>query len=402
MDRRIACVTVPELEIAVARGGEPTLRGWPTAIAPKQSRKPVLWQVSAEAREHGVFPGMGVAYARRLCPKIRLIAPDSRRLGVVHKFLQEVFRQFSPIHEVAADDEFYVDLSGSGRLFSDAAAIAERMQRAIASRCGLAGVVGLSINKLVAHVAADASGGASVRAVAPGAEKSFLAPLPLTSLPGLPRLFAPKINELLTTFQELCLQSIGQLAEVPLDQLRLVVGGKAQVLKLWSLGIDPSPVWPQAAAPLIQRWMCLETATADDDLLLAVIDAMVARICSHLRRHDQSMTAAKLLIQYTDDREVVRAERFDPATCWESEIYPALRERFLSIERRVRVRSIGLIGVSAAAARQLDLFADPSVGRRKSLCAAIDRVKTRYGEQAIYRGINNVKDGEWRIDFRDS
>jgi DNA polymerase-4 len=350
----------------------------------------VLWQVSAEAREQGVFPGMTLSYAQRFCPKIRLIEPDSQRIAVAHQVLQQVFQQFSPLHEVAAEEEFYLDLSGAARVFSDVAVIAGRIHREIASRCGLAGAMGLSINKLVAHVAAD-GGGRSMTAVAPGEEKSFLAPLPVTSLPGLIGLFAPKTNELLTAFDDLCLKSIGQLANISVDQLRLVLGGKAQLLKRWSLGIDPSPVWPQSATPLIQHWKCLETATTDDELLLGVIYAMIERVCAHLRRHDQWITVAKLFIQYADGREIARTQRFDPATCWESEIYPMLRDRFLSIDRRVRVRSVGLIGDSVAAGRQLDLFSEPRFRRQKNLFAAIDSVRNRHGEHAVARGIQRVQ-----------
>jgi DNA polymerase-4 len=386
MDRRIACVTVPNLEIAVARLTEPRLRRWPVAVAPCQSKNPVLWQVSAEAREQGAFPGMALSYAQRLCPKIRLIEPDNRRIAVAHQVLQQVFRQFSPLHEVAAEEEFYLDLTGGARVFTDAAAIAGRIHREIASRCGLAGAIGLSVNKLVAHVASDGADRA-ITAVAPGDEKAFLAPLPVTSLPGLIRLFAPKTNELLTAFDDLCLRSIGQLASISVDQLRLVVGGRAQLLKRWSLGIDPSPVWPQSAAPLIQHWNCLETASINDELLLGVIYAMSERVCAYLRRHDRSMTAAKLFIQYADGREIVRTQKFAPATSWESEIYPLLRERFLAIDRRVRVRSVGLIG-DTAAAKQLDLFSNEQRVPRKNLGAAVDSIRNRYGEHAVCRGMN--------------
>jgi DNA polymerase-4 len=390
MDRRIAFLAVPDLEIAVARLSEPGLRQRPAAIAPSHHKHPVLWRVSSEAREFGITPGMSLREAQRLCPGIRLIPPDSRRIATAHDVLQRVFQQFSPLHEIAADDEFYVDLSQQSRSFHDAAAIASRIQREIARRHGIAGAIGLSANKLVSHVAADGAGMRSINTIPAGEEASFLAPLPVTSLPGLTQLFAPRVNAMLTLMNELCLRNIGQVAPLSVPQLQLIFGVKARLLKQWSLGIDPSPVWPQSAAPMVQRWVSLDDGNIDDEVLLAVIYRIVQRICSHLRRVGQVLRSAKLIVQYADGRELAKIQRFDPPTCWESEVYPQFRERFLAIERRVRVRSIGLAGDNVPASKQLDLLSHQECNQRANLSVALDAIRKRHGDHAVSHGMTKT------------
>jgi hypothetical protein len=135
------------------------------------------------------------------------------------------------------------------------------------------------------------------------------------------------------------------------------LGPKAGLLKQWTLGIDPSPVWPHSDAPLIDRWVRLETATVDDEVLLASIYKIVERICAQLRRQNRSATRVRLVVQYSDGREATKTTRFQPAACWEADIYPELAKRFLSIARRVGVRGVGVLAETVPAPlEQLDFF----------------------------------------------
>src|SRR5919109_2803784 len=120
MERRIICFHVPSFEIALARLVEPSLRRWPAAVAPLHYTRSFLWEVSAEARQEGIFEGMALSDARRLCPRLRIIAPDARRISLGQKLLRETIQYFSPIYELANRGQLYADVSGSGRLFADA------------------------------------------------------------------------------------------------------------------------------------------------------------------------------------------------------------------------------------------------------------------------------------------
>src|ERR671914_1834923 len=124
MERQIVCFNVPAFEIALARIDNPSLREWPTAVAPAYNSRSFLWEVSAEARQQGLCRGMRLSHARQICPDLRVVAPDPRRVSLGQRLVQDTIQKFSPLYELANKGEFYADLSGSTRLFGDAATVA--------------------------------------------------------------------------------------------------------------------------------------------------------------------------------------------------------------------------------------------------------------------------------------
>jgi DNA polymerase-4 len=388
MDRRIACFTVPSFEIELARLNDRGLRNWPTAVAPGNSSRATLLEVSLEARQEGVDSGMRLWQALQICPALRVIATDTHRLFLGQKLLQENIKCFSPVYELANQGEFYLDLTGTGRLFGDAATTALRIKNRIL-RLGIQGAMGLAANKLVSNVAAKFLEPQSIYDVKPGNEKSFLSPLPVNCLPGLSRLFGPKSKEALTRLEELCLKLNGDVAEVATHELELVFGSKAQLLKQWSVGIDPSPVWRDSAMPLFEIFHTLGKDEIDDAILLNICYQLLERLCSNMRTQNRWLKEITLVLQYSDGREIRTRNKFVTASRAESTIYPALQNLFLSVNRRVRIRRIGLIGhPSKIELAQIELFDRDSLNRAESLSAALDSIRDRYGDELILRRDN--------------
>lgn len=387
MERRILCFNVPAFEIALARIDDPSLNRWPTAVAPAHNSRSLLLEVSAEACQEGIYRGMALSDARRICPALRVVAPDPRRVSLGQRLVEDTLQRFSPVYELANNGEFYADVSDSTRLFGDAATVAARVKNEICNRHRMNGATTVATNKLVAGVAANVFDGPSIYDVRPGQEKSFLAPLPVSCLPGLTRLFGQKKNEVLTNLEELQLRLLGAVAAVPSNQLELVLGGKARLLKQWALGIDPSPVWPEAEQPVFDLCHLFEIDEIDDDRLLGVVYRLVERVCKTARRHNRSLNSILLALQYSDRHEITKVRKCDPPSCLESQIYPRLEELFLSIRRRVRVRRIRLTAqVITKMAMQLDLFGDKRSKSLKRLTGAIDSIHARHGDESIWAG----------------
>ncbi len=81
MPRDILHLKIPAFAVAVARVADPALRGRPVAVAPGHSERALLQCVSAEAAAEGVFAGMPLFRARRLCPALILLSPDPELLA---------------------------------------------------------------------------------------------------------------------------------------------------------------------------------------------------------------------------------------------------------------------------------------------------------------------------------
>ena len=387
MERRIVCFNVASFEIVLARLNDSTLRGWPTVIAPVHHARSFLWEVSREARQEGLYAGMALSHARRLCPRLRLIAPDSRRVFLGQKLVQNTIKEFTALYELANYGEFYADVSGTSRLFGDAPNLAARMGHEISQRHGISGVLGVATNKLVSGVAANFFQSPSVYDVSPGHERPFLAPLPVSSLPRLSRLFGQKTKDILENLEELRLGSLGHVAAVSVQHLQLVLGGKARLLRQWAAGVDPSPVWPEPDEPISELVHTFEIDEVDDDIMLGVVYRLVERLCNSMRRQSRCLNSVGFILTYTDGQEIRKSRKLFPPTCLESEIYPVLEQLFLSISRRLRVRRIELNAEHATEKpAQLDLFSHERFNRGLHLAAAIDSIRDRYGNESLWQG----------------
>ncbi|HNK75732.1 MAG TPA: hypothetical protein PKG87_00005, partial [Nitrospira sp.] len=89
MHRDIVCLQIPSFEIVLARTHEASLRHRPVALAPVHTPRGLVREVSQEALDDGVLPGMSVELARQLCPGLRVIPPDSSRTQAAHRELQQ-------------------------------------------------------------------------------------------------------------------------------------------------------------------------------------------------------------------------------------------------------------------------------------------------------------------------
>src|ERR1043166_362462 len=175
----------------------------------------VLFEVSAEAAAEGVCAGMQLDLARLRCPGLKIIAPQSEGVPAAPAAVLESLRYFSPIWEPIRPGHFYLDLTGTARLFGRAVDTAARMEQEVLERYRLSGVAGVATSKLVSHIAADAVlKPPDLCGVDPGAEKTFL-PQPVAALPSLHRLCGGKTPDFLEMLGELDLTTLGKVAATP-------------------------------------------------------------------------------------------------------------------------------------------------------------------------------------------
>lgn len=373
--------------IALARLADPSLRHRPVALAPAPiSSRTLLQEVSREARDEGLTTGMPVAQARRLCPPLRILPPDPARLRRATQCLSDVAARFAPVWEPRGPGHLYLDLTGTGRLFGPASDTGARIEREVAGCHGLAGVVGVASTKLVSHIAAGLVAPLELCEVLPGSERAFLAPLPVTALPGLGRV--PK-STTLAMLEDLNIATLGELGEIPGPHLELVLGEQGLRLHDWARGLDPSPVLPPPRRNRIEESLPLTPDELDEGVILGVLYGGLERLCRELRNQRRLCRRLALTLRHSDQVVVDGSHPLPSATQWEAELFPPLEALFRRrFRRRVRLRSVtlGLEGLVAAEA-QLPLFPEaPDSWRARRLALALDRLRARFGDRAVSLG----------------
>lgn len=382
MNREVVHVHIPAFPIEVARVVEPRLRGRPVAIAPPQSHRSLIVSVSLEARREGIFKGMALEQAKALCPHLELLAPNPELTARAFNALIALVRHYTPVWEPSRPGHIYLDLTGTGRLWGEARDVAWRLNREIRSRLDLRGVSGIATNKMVSAIASRIlSPKQGIMDVERGQEKSFIAPLKVTMLPGIGRF------QLKMLLQDLEIIRIGQLAGLDMESLRLIFGPRAPVIHQRAHGIDPTPVYPAPSKPVVSEEIVLQEDDNHNERLLAALYHLVERCARRMRERGAYAQRVGLLLRYSDTMEIKRRVRLPILTYWDFELYPHLKRLFFSAcTRRTRVRFMKIwFWDFFYGENQLCLFEQPCPKREKNkaIVKALDKIRQRYGEKAI-------------------
>jgi DNA polymerase-4 len=386
MLRNILHLDIRNFCIALERQRQPALRDWPVVIAPGRGRT-VVQAVSPEAKQEGIYPGMGVARAQRRCRRLNILPPDFSFYRQVQEQVITSLGTFSPLVEPVGLGHFFIDITGTRRLWGTLLDTADRMRRLVSRDFQLHTAVGLASNKLVSRVAAKVIRIQELCDVFPGVESSFLAPLRVSLLPG--------VGEVTTTrlLAELNLQTVGELAVVAPVLLDGVFGAAGQRLRRMAMGEDSSPVVTPRAVPTIMEEIQLPKDDNRRSRLSGHLYGLVEGLGRQLRSQNRCPGELTLTVTYADGAQARTRERFSAAGSefhLNSVLYGAALRLFdRAVQRRLRIRRLAL---SAAYLQspigQLALFPwdDSHSGKETKLLQAMDHIRDRYGNGALYYG----------------
>jgi len=194
---------------------DPGLNGLPVVVGadPEGGKgRGVVVACSYEARKFGLRSGMPISMAFRLCPQARYIRPN---WGLYEKVSEEVMatlRGFADKFEQASIDEAFLDVTSRGNDEESARKVALEVKEAVKGRHRLTCSVGVGPNKSSAKIASDRNKPDGLTVVPFVDVPGFLAPLPVSVVPGIGR----KTGEFLS---EKGIATIGQLQQLGGKQL---------------------------------------------------------------------------------------------------------------------------------------------------------------------------------------
>ncbi len=280
MDRQIVCFAIPSLEIAMMRVSHPHLRTRPFAVTALDTPRALLREISSEAERDGLHVGMTLDRARRLCPSLQVRLSNPDHLSAATQSMLGIIQRYAPTWEPFLPGALLMDLTGTTRLFGSACDVAAKVQMEVLTQFQLEGVAGVGSNKLVAQTAVTLVAPSELYDVRSGSERLFMSPLSIRALPGAHR---PCMRTILKHLDDLNLRSLGDIADSPLEALEVVVGAYAGQLSRWAQGIDPTPVLPPVAHPIVQDTISLTPDEVNDPRLLGRLADSLQDLCRRLR-----------------------------------------------------------------------------------------------------------------------
>ncbi len=399
-DRRILLADADAFYVAVARLVDPEGAGKAPLliVGGAAERRGVVTSASYEARVYGVHSAMPMARAIRLCPRAKVVPVPWDACAEKSRQIRLVLERFTPAVEQASSDEFYLDLSGTEKLYRDEplCATARRARDAVVGETSLSVSIGGGTSKLVAKLAAGLAKprpGTStdgVHMIEPGAEADFLRQFTLAEIP----MIGPKFQERL---RQLGLRTVVDVLQR--DQPTLVAWfGEREGAWLYDRvrGIDASLVEPRLEPKSISRDDTFPADLDEDAALWRKLLALVDRATTDLR--DGGLLARTVTVKLRDrDFTTRQASRTLPEPVLSDRVVYAVAGELLQKLRAARRVPARLLGVSLSqlvaqdAKTQLGLFA-PLAGesleteRDRAIARVIDEVRERFGPDALGRG----------------
>jgi len=377
MPRWIAHLDMDCFFVSVERLLDPSLAGKPVVVGGDPDGRGVVASASYEARRFGVRSAMASRRARELCPQL-IFAPGHHRLyGEYHEKVREILARYAPGVQAASIDEFYLDFSGCTLIYDGIFPLLRRIRALIAAELGLPSSAGLAANKLLAKIGSRLAKPGGVMWIPPGAEAEILAPLPVRAIPGVGPVAGAALERLGVT-------RIGHLASIPSKVLEAALGSWGPELARKARGESDSPVEEGGERKSVGHETTFAEDTADQIVLEATICHLVEKAAHRLRKAGMKAGGVTVKVRYSDFRTVTRS-RGIAASDRDGELLAVARELMAgAVGRRVRVR---LLGVSLerlrAGSEQLGLFTAARDARLASLFPAVDRVRAKYGFDAL-------------------
>jgi DNA polymerase-4 len=346
-------------------GGDPRGRG-------------VVSAASYEARRFGVHSAMSLREAERRCPDGVFLPVDGRRYQQASRDVMAVLRRFTPQVEPISIDEAFLDVTGSIALFGDGPTIATEIKQAVTDEVGLTASVGVATTKLVAKIASDLRKPDGLVVVDPGDEATFLAPLPIGRLWGVGEKTA-------TALAEYGVRTIGDLAALPPDVVVRRFGKHGAALVERARGIDADPVHEGDPAKSVGHEHTFDVDTSDPEIIERTLLAMAEGVSGRLRSAGVRASTIAVKIRDSSFRTITRQRTLAEPTDLTEPIFRAAVDLARPEVRGIRVRLLGVTASNLGEREQLGLFAteDP---RRRAAIEAADRLRRRYGADAVTRG----------------
>lgn len=370
---------------AIEKRDDPGLRDKPVIIG--GGKRGVVSTACYVARIHGVGSAMPMFKALKACPEAVVIKPDMEKYAAVGRQVRALMRELTPLVEPVSIDEAFLDLRGTERLhgMSPARTMAALVQR-IEREIGITVSVGLSCNKYLAKIASDLDKPRGFSLIGGAEAMAFLAPRPVGLIWGVGKAFRNRLSRD-------GIATIGQLQAMDKATLTSRYGSMGTRLFHLARGEDDRAVSPDGEAKSVSA----ETTFNSDIADVAELEKILWRLCEKVSRRAKAAAiagaTAVLKLKTADFRTRTRNRTLEAPTQLADRLFKAARPMLAKEADGTRFRLIGIGFANLVSADEADpgSLLDPLEGKRVDAERAIDRVRIKFGNQAIGKGIGFEK-----------
>jgi DNA polymerase-4 len=381
----IAHVDCDAFYATIEKRDDPSLADKPVIVGGRQ--RGVVLTACYVARTFGVRSAMPMFEARRLCPHASVVRPDMEKYARVGRQVRELMFKLTPLVEPVSIDEAFMDLSGTARLhgMSPAKALAG-FAAEVETSLGITVSIGLSCNKFLAKIASDLDKPRGFAVLGGTEAAAFLAPKPVTLIFGVGKMAQQRLARD-------GLRTIGDLQRAGESELRRRYGVEGARLARLARGLDDRPVRAEREAKSISAETTFDRDIADFRPLELRLWRLAEKVSARLKTNALAGSTVTLKLKTADFRIRTRAQSLSHPTQLAGRIFAAGRDLLARETDGTMFRLIG-IGLSALCDADGADFADLIDRRSAEAEQAIDRLRERFGDEAVIKGLALDGDNE--------
>ena len=377
-DLSIAHVDCDAFYATIEKRDDPDLAAEPVIVG--GGKRGVVAAACYVARTFGVKSAMPMFEALRLCPHAKVIRPNMEKYAGVGREVRRMMLELTPLVEPLSIDEAFLDLSGTARLhgMSPAKALA-RFAAAVEKRIGITVSIGLSANKFLAKVASDLDKPRGFAVLSQSEAPAFLAPKPVGFIFGIGKASAARLAR--DGFHR-----IADLQRVSEADLTRRYGEEGRRLARLAHGIDARAVSADRETKSVSSETTFEHDISDFRPLEQILWRQTEEVSARLKAKDLAGATVTLKLKTADFRIRTRARSLPSPTQLAGRIFAAARDLLEREADGTRFRLLG-VGMSALTPAEAADPADLVDGRKADAEHAVDRVRARFGDDAVIRGL---------------
>jgi DNA polymerase IV len=374
----IAHVDCDAFYATIEKRDDPTLAPEPVIVG--GGKRGVVAAACYVARTFGVKSAMPMFEALRLCPHAKVIRPNMEKYVRVGREVRGMMLALTPLVEPLSIDEAFVDLTGTDRLhgMTPAKALA-RFARKVESTIGITVSIGLSGNKFLAKVASDLDKPRGFAVLGISEAEAFLAPKPVGFIFGVGKVSAAQLAR--DGFPRIA--DLQQASEV---ELMRRYGEEGRRLARLARGIDERKVSADRETKSISSETTFERDISRFRALERILWELTEEVSARLKAKDLAGATVTLKLKTADFRIRTRARSFKTPTQLAGRIFAAGKDLLKREADGTRFRLLG-VGMSALVSADQADSADLVDGRIAEAEHAVDRLRARFGEDAVIRGL---------------
>ncbi|KAB0268183.1 DNA polymerase IV [Microvirga brassicacearum] len=377
----IAHVDCDAFFAAVEKRDNPSLADKPVIIG--GGKRGVVATCCYVARTYGVRSAMPMFKALDACPHAVVVKPNMEKYRIAGREVRQLMLELTPLVEPVSIDEAFLDLSGTERLHHGSAAVTlARFVRRVEDEIGITISVGLSYNKFLAKIASDFEKPRGFSIIGREEAADFLADKPVSMIPGIGAAAQARLARAGIT-------RIAHLRDGSLRALYEALGRDSQRLAKLAWGQDDRRVTPERETKSVSAETTFDTDLRSFDDLEPILWRLAEKVSRRLKAANLAGQSITLKLKDSEFRILTRTRSGLPPTQLAIRLFEPARQLLKASCDGTAFRLIGVGAADLCDAVEADRgdLADQSVVKQAHMESAIDKIRDKFGIDALQKGI---------------